>query len=101
VGLERVIEGEPAVAPRGVGRARLPERPASRLLLVRDAKGQASVRHVELDLVSIDPCRDRLTVEPLKRAGAIIGVPERPGPGPEVDRAVLERYAVTTGERKR
>jgi len=39
--------------------------------------------------------------EPLKRAGAIIEVPQRPGLGLEVDRSVLERYAVTTGEKKR
>jgi D-galactarolactone cycloisomerase len=48
-----------------------------------------------------NPFREQLAVEPLKRAGAIIGVPERPGLGLEVDRAVLERYAVTTGETKR
>jgi L-alanine-DL-glutamate epimerase-like enolase superfamily enzyme len=39
--------------------------------------------------------------EPIGRAGAIIEVPQRPGPGPEIDRAVLERYAVTTGEKTR
>lgn len=48
-----------------------------------------------------NPFRDRLAAEPLARAGAIIEVPERPGLGLEVDRAVLERYAVTTGETKR
>jgi len=47
------------------------------------------------------PFREQLAIEPLKRAGAIIGVPERPGLGLEVDRAVLERYAVTTGEKRR
>jgi L-alanine-DL-glutamate epimerase-like enolase superfamily enzyme len=36
-------------------------------------------------------------MEPLRRAGAIIEVPERPGLGLEVDRALLKRYAVTTG----
>ena len=45
--------------------------------------------------------REQLAVEPLTRTGAMIGVPERPGLGLEVDRAVLERHAVTTGERKR
>jgi D-galactarolactone cycloisomerase len=48
-----------------------------------------------------NPFREQLAVEPLKRTGAIIEVPERPGLGLEVDRAVLERYAVTTGETKR
>jgi D-galactarolactone cycloisomerase len=47
-----------------------------------------------------NPLRERLAVEPLKRTGAIIGVPERPGLGLEVDRGMLERYAVTTGEAK-
>jgi len=37
----------------------------------------------------------------LAGAGAIIEVPDRPGLGLEVDRAVLERYAVTTGEKRR
>jgi hypothetical protein len=44
---------------------------------------------------------DHPAAEPLDRAGAIIGVPQRPGIGLEVDRAMLERYAVTTGETKR
>jgi D-galactarolactone cycloisomerase len=48
-----------------------------------------------------NPFREQLAVEPLKRAGAIIEVPERPGLGLEVDRAVLERYAVTTGAKRR
>ena len=48
-----------------------------------------------------NPFREQLAVEPLKRTGAIIGVPERPGLGLEVDRGMLERYAVTTGEAKR
>jgi L-alanine-DL-glutamate epimerase-like enolase superfamily enzyme len=39
--------------------------------------------------------------EPIGRAGAIIEVPQRPGLGLEVNRAVLERYAVTTGEKTR
>jgi L-alanine-DL-glutamate epimerase-like enolase superfamily enzyme len=48
-----------------------------------------------------DPFREGLAAEPLKRAGAIIEVPQRPGLGLEVDRAVLERHAVTTGEKRR
>jgi L-alanine-DL-glutamate epimerase-like enolase superfamily enzyme len=44
---------------------------------------------------------EQLVVEPLERGGVIIKVPERPGLGLEVDCAVLERYAVTTGETER
>ena len=51
----------------------------------------------ELDRTA-DPFREHLAAEPLGRAGAIIEVPDRPGLGLEVDRGVLERYAVTTGE---
>jgi D-galactarolactone cycloisomerase len=54
----------------------------------------------ELDRTA-NPFREHLAVEPLERAGAIIEVPDRPGLGLEVDRAVLERYAVTTGEKQR
>jgi D-galactarolactone cycloisomerase len=54
----------------------------------------------ELDRTA-NPFRDRLAAEPLKRAGDIIEVPQRPGLGLEVDRTVLERYTVTTGEAKR
>jgi D-galactarolactone cycloisomerase len=54
----------------------------------------------ELDRTA-NPFREGLAAEPLKRAGAIIEVPQRPGLGLELDRAVLERYAVTTGEKKR
>jgi len=54
----------------------------------------------ELDRTA-NPFREGLAAEPLKRAGAIIEVPQRPGLGLEVERAVLERYAVTTGEKKR
>src|SRR6266481_4249452 len=52
----------------------------------------------ELDRTA-NPFREGLAAEPLKRAGAIIEVPQRPGLGIEVDRAMLNRYAVTTGER--
>jgi D-galactarolactone cycloisomerase len=54
----------------------------------------------ELDRTA-DPFREGLAAEPLKRAGAIIEVPQRPGLGLEVDRAVVERHAVTTGESRR
>jgi D-galactarolactone cycloisomerase len=54
----------------------------------------------ELDRTA-NPFREHLATQPLKRAGAIIEVPDRPGLGLEVDRAVLERYAVTTGEKRR
>ena len=54
----------------------------------------------ELDRTA-NPFREGLATEPLQRAGAIIDVPQRPGLGLEVNRAVVERYAVTTGERKR
>jgi D-galactarolactone cycloisomerase len=54
----------------------------------------------ELDRTA-NPFREGLAAEPLKRAGAIIEVPQRPGLGLEVDRAVLERHAVTTGETRR
>ena len=54
----------------------------------------------ELDRTA-NPFRVHVAVEPLRRAGAIIEVPQRPGLGLEVDRALLERYAVTTGEAKR
>ena len=43
----------------------------------------------------------RWAAEPIARAGAIIEVPQRPGLDLEVERALLERYAVTTGETKR
>lgn len=36
--------------------------------------------------------------EPLKRAGDIIEVPQRPGLGLEVDRSMLERYSIATGD---
>jgi D-galactarolactone cycloisomerase len=52
----------------------------------------------ELDRTA-NPFREGLVAEPLKRAGAIIEVPQRPGLGLEVDRAMLDRYAVTTGEK--
>jgi len=55
---------------------------------------------LELDRTA-NPCREHLAAEPIERAGAIIEVPDRPGLGLEVDRAVLERYAVTTGEKRR
>jgi L-alanine-DL-glutamate epimerase-like enolase superfamily enzyme len=48
-----------------------------------------------------DLFREHLAAEPLRRDGAIIEVPDRPGLGLEVDRAVPERYAVTTGEKRR
>jgi D-galactarolactone cycloisomerase len=54
----------------------------------------------ELDRTA-NPFRKHLAAEPLERAGAIIEVPDRPGLGLDVDRAVLERYAVTTGEKRR
>jgi D-galactarolactone cycloisomerase len=54
----------------------------------------------ELDRTA-NPFREGLAAEPLKRAGAIIEVPQRPGLGLEVNRAVLKRHAVTTGENKR
>lgn len=54
----------------------------------------------ELDRTA-NPFREHLAAEPLERAGAMIEVPDRPGLGLEVDRAVLERYAVTTGAKKR
>ena len=54
----------------------------------------------ELDRTA-NPFREGLAAEPLKRAGAIIEVPQRPGLGLEVDRAVVERHAVTTGESRR
>jgi len=54
-----------------------------------------------VDFGTANPFREHLAVEPLQRAGAIIEVPDRPGLGLEVDRAMLERYAVTTGETKR
>jgi D-galactarolactone cycloisomerase len=54
----------------------------------------------ELDRTA-NPFREGLAAEPLKRAGAIIEVPQRPGLGLEVDRSVLEHHAVTTGEKKR
>jgi D-galactarolactone cycloisomerase len=47
----------------------------------------------ELDRTA-NPFREGLAAEPLKRAGAIIEVPQRPGLGLEVNRATLERYAV-------
>ncbi len=54
----------------------------------------------ELDRTA-NPFREGLAAEPLKRAGAIIEVPQRPGLGLEVDRATLEHHAVTTGETRR
>jgi D-galactarolactone cycloisomerase len=54
----------------------------------------------ELDRTA-NPFREHLAAEPLERAGAMIKVPDRPGLGLEVDRPVLERYAVTTGEKRR
>jgi D-galactarolactone cycloisomerase len=42
-----------------------------------------------------NPFRERLTTEPLERAGDIIEVPQRPGLGLEVDRSLLERYQVS------
>jgi D-galactarolactone cycloisomerase len=42
-----------------------------------------------------NPFRERLATEPLKRAGDIIEVPQRPGLGLEVDRSMLERYQVS------
>jgi L-alanine-DL-glutamate epimerase-like enolase superfamily enzyme len=47
------------------------------------------------------PFRRHVVMESLKRAGATIEVPPRPGLGGEVDRALVERYAVATGETKR
>jgi D-galactarolactone cycloisomerase len=41
-----------------------------------------------------NPFRERLAAEPLKRAGDMIEVPQRPGLGIEVDRAVLQHYSV-------
>jgi L-alanine-DL-glutamate epimerase-like enolase superfamily enzyme len=55
---------------------------------------------VQLDRTA-NPFREGLAAEPFKRAGAIIEVPQRPGLGLEVDRSVVERHAVTTGEKKR
>src|ERR1700730_10911955 len=40
----------------------------------------------------------RLAAEPLKRAGDIIEVPQRPGLGLEVDRSMRERYSIATGD---
>jgi D-galactarolactone cycloisomerase len=54
----------------------------------------------ELDRTA-NPFREGLAAKPLKRAGAIIEVPQRPGLGLEVDRATLERYAVANGEKSR
>ena len=54
----------------------------------------------ELDRTA-NPFREHVAVESLRTAGAIIEVPQRPGLGLEVDRALVERYAVTTGESKR
>lgn len=45
----------------------------------------------ELDRTE-NPFRDRLGVEPLRRAGDIIEAPRRPGLGIEVDRAMLARH---------
>jgi D-galactarolactone cycloisomerase len=42
-----------------------------------------------------NPFRERLATEPLKRAGDIIEIPQRPGLGLEVDRSLLERYQVS------
>jgi len=36
--------------------------------------------------------------EPLKCAGDIIEIPQRPGLGLEVDRSMLERYSIATGD---
>jgi len=54
----------------------------------------------ELDRTA-NPFREGLAAEALKRTGAIIEVPQRPGLGLEVDRAVIERHAVATGEKSR
>jgi D-galactarolactone cycloisomerase len=54
----------------------------------------------ELDRTA-NPFREGLAAKPLRRAGAIIEVPQRPGLGLEVDRATLERYAVANGEKSR
>jgi L-alanine-DL-glutamate epimerase-like enolase superfamily enzyme len=57
--------------------------------------------HLRTELTPAEAFREHLAVQPLERAGAIIEVPDRPGLGLKVDRAVLERYAVTTGETRR
>jgi D-galactarolactone cycloisomerase len=48
-----------------------------------------------------NPFRERLAAEPLKRAGDMIEVPQRPGLGLEVDRTALQRYSPSTGDRTR
>jgi D-galactarolactone cycloisomerase len=41
-----------------------------------------------------NPFRERLALEPLAQAGDMIEVPQRPGLGLQVDRALIERYRV-------
>ena len=48
-----------------------------------------------------NPFRERLAAEPLKRAGDMIEVPQRPSLGLEVDRTALQRYSPSTGDRTR
>jgi D-galactarolactone cycloisomerase len=47
----------------------------------------------ELDRTE-NPFRESLAAEPLKREGGVVQVPDGPGLGLEVDRAVLDRYRV-------
>jgi L-alanine-DL-glutamate epimerase-like enolase superfamily enzyme len=38
--------------------------------------------------------RDHLAVEPIVQINGVVAVPGGPGPGIEIDRAVIERYRV-------
>src|SRR2546422_11642179 len=70
VGLQHVIEEQPAVAAREVRRARLPDRLPPRPLLVTDAPRERAPRGVQLDLITVARARQRPAPPPL------------PGPAP-------------------
>ena len=59
VGLEHVVKEQAAVAPRVVGRPRLPLRAAAGQLVVGHAEGEPAVGHVQLDLVAVLHVRER------------------------------------------
>ena len=41
-----------------------------------------------------NPFRDHLALEPIRQVGGLVGVPQKPGLGIEVDRSIIEKYKV-------
>ena len=41
-----------------------------------------------------NPFRDLLALEPIRQVGGLVGVPQKPGLGIEVDRSIIEKYKV-------